>query len=156
MAAPHLLRARSFNSRPHKEVDDFSTISEDPFLNFQLTTSQGGRHALKTFAGFLEDFQLTTSQGGRRSKLRWTGVESFFQLTTSQGGRRVFQELFDQEDEIFQLTTSQGGRPCRCNTCPSHPPFNSRPHKEVDSDSEEVVASFAFFQLTTSQGGRLI
>ena len=39
----YYLRSRSFNSRPHKEVDGGDTSDPQQLLFFQFTTSQGGR-----------------------------------------------------------------------------------------------------------------
>ena len=122
------------------------------------------------------DFQLTTSQGGRRSDVFSVSVPLFFQLTTSQGGRPE-RHVCGRSFTVFQLTTSQGGRPFRRFFMSSRQSFNSRPHKEVDNhciDSDAGIWSFNSrphkevdikryrrkrsldaFQLTTSQGGRL-
>ena len=58
-------RIRTFNSRPHKEVDHTSTLMSLERAIFQLTTSQGGRHFSEGRTRLFATFQLTTSQGGR-------------------------------------------------------------------------------------------
>ena len=99
----------SFNSRPHKEVDNAVLTGIKDGFAFQLTTSQGGRpYSIYPFEMFIV-FQLTTSQGGRH--------------------RAEIRILFTS---VFQLTTSQGGRPQALQLLPDHLSFNSRPHKEVD------------------------
>ena len=40
---PSLPSKKSFNSRPHKEVDETAVVMENPEGDFQFTTSQGGR-----------------------------------------------------------------------------------------------------------------
>ena len=77
----------SFNSRPHKEVDHQAGISSLVSL-FQFTTSQGGRRANRSQRynrGGLSIHDLT-----RRSTHRIQDAVSnrcTFQFTTSQGGR---------------------------------------------------------------------
>ena len=39
-------RGRSFNSRPHTEVDNSEDFEDDGEETFQLTTSHGGRHTM--------------------------------------------------------------------------------------------------------------
>ena len=57
---------RSFNSRPHKEVDRATCRAVHTRLDFQFTTSQGGRLVPSFLVIFPTFFQFTTSQGGRR------------------------------------------------------------------------------------------
>ena len=100
----------TFNSRPLKEVDHWkaavvdgenvlsihdlsrrSTLTEDIFkvdLNFQFTTSQGGRLPPFSTICVANLFQFTTSQGGRRPLSDAQSPGGHFQFTTSQGGRR--------------------------------------------------------------------
>ena len=56
--------------------------------------------------------------------------------------------------DSFQLTTSQGGRRAWTGNVFCGYYFNSRPHKEVDTDAPKKLPSTNAFQLTTSQGGR--
>ena len=58
---------RSFNSRPHKEVDLLYCHVTSSSQHFQFTTSQGGRLSSQSFLRSASDFQFTTSQGGRRT-----------------------------------------------------------------------------------------
>ena len=159
---------KSFNSRPHKEVDAYSFNSSIVVSFFQLTTSQGGRRNIAILKPHLFPFnsrphkevdwerircrlerirfQLTTSQGGRLwLSLTWA-LYSSFQLTTSQGGRHVQKEINGSEQEVFQLTTSQGGRRLmRSRRISRLSSFNSRPHKEVDRrDIQELHRSGPF------------
>ena len=98
-------------------------------------------------------FQLTTSQGGRPfGRIRSASTTSPFQLTTSQGGRRNDSRSYIREEH-----------------------FNSRPHKEVDTELIQTLGELdisthdltrrstmkiikygnrKLFQLTTSRGGR--
>ena len=77
----------TFNSRPHKEVDEhvfpvkeFSNLSTHDLT--RRSTFPGGASGYVWIA-----FQLTTSQGGRHSDNYAELLPDFFQLTTSQGGR---------------------------------------------------------------------
>ena len=100
----------SFNSRPHKAVDNVLSHIVILASVFQFTTSQGGRH-------------------GHRIVFQKSGI---FQFTTSQGGRRD-RDAEDVSSRRFQFTTSQGGRQCKLSLgLYSSCSFNSRPHKEVD------------------------
>ena len=99
----------SFNSRPHKEVDDFMRFTPFSICNFQFTTSQGGRPQCK---------EIIYGRG-------------FFQFTTSQGGRQTLW-MTHTADLLFQFTTSQGGRQYLGLSRTESSSFNSRPHKEVD------------------------
>ena len=102
-------KIKSFNSRPHEEIDafyrclinvlvisthDLARRSTTEFYDlglgsstFQLTTSQGGRPRKAVPSLSFNGFQLTTSQGGRRSNWQSSSFMELFQLTTSQGGR---------------------------------------------------------------------
>ena len=76
-----------------------------------------------------------------------------FQLTTSQGGRQ-FSCPLGRCGELSTHDLTRRSTPLLRRVRSFLPPFNSRPHKEVDiavgiSDVDELV-----FQLTTSQGGR--
>ena len=168
--------ARSFNSRPHKEVDWIGKTISMTQSSFQLTTSQGGRLNSIPPPVTALSFQLTTSQGGRHAAAGLKQAAEVFQLTTSQGGRQE-SGWRKWKKRSFQLTTSQGGRRV-ISVCPSclfqsfnsrphkevdleHNPFsfdrrsfNSRPHKEVDEMPWFCIVISISFQLTTSQGGR--
>ena len=144
----------SFNSRPHKEVD------------FSVNIKQSGQRL----------FQFTTSQGGRPHPVLSCKNMSIFQFTTSQGGRLDFLRGCCAVAHDFQFTTSQGGRRHRTQVLALLQSFNSRPHKEVDDNSEDVeedeplsihdltrrsttltsspLDKYLASQFTTSQGGR--
>ena len=79
-------------------------------INFQLTTSHGGRRAVLDDPGLWRSFQLTTSHGGRQVEIVQAQIVYAFQLTTSHGGR-PFSYAVGFVAFNFQLTTSHGGRP---------------------------------------------
>ena len=100
---------RSFNSRPHAEVD-FTVIPNEIIRNLsthdltQRSTCDSGRICLGR-----DNFQLTTSRRGRLSRTNTANMKVIFQLTTSRRGRRLHSAHF-----TIEVT------------------FNSRPHAEVD------------------------
>ena len=101
--------ATPFNSRPHKEVDEFSVLLS------LFSSSFNSRPHKEVDVVFYDCIHITI----------------IFQFTTSQGGRPG--EMSDKEQKaIFQFTTSQGGRPVLSSWLRNISPFNSRPHKEVD------------------------
>ena len=55
---------------------------------------------------------------------------------------------------LFQLTTSRRGRPDIALPLTVYARFNSRPHEEVDDDSDGLSGHTLAFQLTTSRRGR--
>ena len=123
--------SRSFNSRPHEEVD-------------------------WNFAGGIkrnEIFQFTTSRGGRPSLIGERIGSKIFQFTTSRGGR-LSRGGWGDDRVLFQFTTSRGGRLNRCKGCSNSTSFNSRPHEEVDCHSFLTIEVIKCFQFTTSRGGR--
>ena len=122
----------TFNSRPHKEVDEDDRVKNLEEQVFQLTTSQGGRPDRQDLCIQLSLFQLTTSQGGRQSQ-------------------RVYRETVEQLS-THDLTRRSTVVPYRNVPVPAS--FNSRPHKEVDRERALALPGLRFFQLTTSQGGR--
>ena len=155
---------KTFNSRPHKEVDGIQPCFHKHHYAFQLTTSQGGRpdpeavraeiaglstHDLTRRSTQLDIlivrpriFQLTTSQGGRPIYPLKGDDNMAFQLTTSQGGRPQSSGEHTRSGH-FQLTTSQGGRLQIRLSLLRLPSFNSRPHKEVDSKYPQLSRIFA-------------
>ena len=82
------------------------------------------------------------------------GIDDTFQFTTSHGGRHGYQpaETEDTDLSIHDLT--------RRSTVRGHcllsvvPPFNSRPHTEVDVKRHSPICHNLIFQFTTSHGGR--
>ena len=100
---------KSFNSRPHEEVDTAPSPMRTAPIVFQFTTSRGGRQYHNRNARYNGLFQFTTSRGGRRTSLCRDSEQIAFQFTTSRGGRQ-------------SIGRAEGlGRS-----------FNSRPHEEVD------------------------
>ena len=115
-------RPYSFNSRPHKEVDQAPEYQKMGMGVFQFTTSQGGRRIPKSVYEKQFSFQFTTSQGGRLQM--WMKIQCLVH---------------------FQFTTSQGGRRGCNNSCGCGCSFNSRPHKEVDcSYPQNEKQAFSF------------
>ena len=113
-------------------------------------------------------FQFTTSQGGRHNNLLLLPCSIIFQFTTSQGGRRA--EIPDNalaiplsiHDLTRRSTISRCNNIRFCFDLSIHDltrrstrmylilvlfgfPFNSRPHKEVDCESEEVAQKMTAF-----------
>ena len=123
--------SKSFNSRPHKEVD---RSRSRPRRNCGSFNSRPHKEVDAICADFPSDRVLSTHDLTRRSTRRdgeWVDLWTF-QLTTSQGGRLLFH--------VLRFRSS---------------PFNSRPHKEVDTLPDSLPAlRNHHFQLTTSQGGR--
>ena len=123
----------TFNSRPHKEVDVGDFFNNLPGPIFQFTTSQGGRRIRRGAEAKIMTFQFTTSQGGRHKHLKISLKKKLFQFTTSQGGRRLPDNLDPEliplsiHDLTRRSTGLHGDNLIRLN------PFNSRPHKEVDT-----------------------
>ena len=166
----------SFNSRPHTEVDG----SRRSFLMYQIPFNsrphtEVDKERLRRRAAY------ETFNSRPHTEVDIVGMEKLqkklnFQLTTSHGGR--LKEMPGLKNiQTFQLTTSHGGRQDLYRPLHLRPPFNSRPHTEVDqflSSIGQIVylsthdltrrstavsgstTSVIFaFQLTTSHGGRL-
>ncbi len=186
----------SFNSRPHKEVDrrlkafsvrfdlsihDLTRRSTTAIrkhgnaLNFQFTTSQGGRRSRRGSCKTRLTFQFTTSQGGRLDVLHTHYTKTSFnsrphkevdpgfqkniltninfQFTTSQGGRR--RDVIAVADDIFfQFTTSQGGRLLKRYILTPVLNFQFTTSQGGRQDPHFIESYFPVFQFTTSQGGR--
>ena len=115
------LISSSFNSRPHKEVDQTgSPLSNACDLSIHDLTRRSTSSPRPP--SFITAFQFTTSQGGRRYSIIIRTPIIAFQFTTSQGGRRTYS-----------------------GNSSAIKPFNSRPHKEVDGTRvlpNFVVATF--------------
>ena len=125
---------RYFNSRPHKEVDGQSQENNLDICVFQLTTSQGGRPWFRFNGAWNSNFNSRPhKEVDANSAFFLKLMQLIFQLTTSQGGRRQTSRV-RQRLLLFQLTTSQGGRPLIIISKKLEIYFNSRPHKEVDSN----------------------
>ena len=167
-------RLRTFNSRPHKEVDNSAFIKKCSKASFQLTTSQGGRLDRPVFK-----IQIRSFNSRPHKEVDWKPVAcagrclSFNSRPHKEVDKSCFRILRDFT--TFQLTTSQGGRPLPVTALFSQTTFNSRPHKEVYFTCSATAAfkihsthdltrrsttfpgyssAMSFFQLTTSQGGR--
>ena len=124
-------------------------------LEFQLTTSQGGR---QIFSSFEHPIKIYFNSRPHKEvdwvKLVTCTLKRYF-------NSRPHKEVDGQSQEnnldicVFQLTTSQGGRPWFRFNGAWNSNFNSRPHKEVDANSAFFLKLMQLiFQLTTSQGGR--
>ena len=98
-----------FNSRPHEEVDRWSSSVSMVERLFQLTTSRRGRHV------FLP-------------KVDGRGIISTHDLT-KRSTKVIAKNTFAIK---FQLTTSRRGRPQKFPFKNNKGYFNSRPHEEVD------------------------
>ena len=167
--------SRSFNSRPHAEVDcDSGRICFGQDLSTHDLTQRStlSQYVLAIFSE-LSTHDLT-QRSTTPSALRQCLISSFnsrphaevdmcghrivvasmsFQLTTSRRGRhtsRIDVSLFS----VFQLTTSRRGRPAFSPEDIIGSPFNSRPHAEVDPRRKELALCLKIFQLTTSRRGR--
>ena len=81
-------------------------------------------------------------------------VDETFQLTTSRRGRRHWYNHSGIRLNIstHDLTKRSTGMPEQVLDCSKH--FNSRPHEEVDSNSQYLCVLTYIFQLTTSRRGR--
>ena len=149
-----LRRIRTFNSRPHEEVDPQPIAFDGSDLIFQFTTSRGGRHLMygATFCCSLS-FNSRPHEEVDVIHIHIISLEKIFQFTTSRGGRRLMQTLlsntlvlsihdltrrstfpiiFFDAPRDFQFTTSRGGRRTIRMGTRSRATFNSRPHEEVD------------------------
>ena len=123
---------KPFNSRPHKEVDNTDVTN---LLNAYLSIHDLTRRSTP---------ETLTS-----------GCTLIFQFTTSQGGRPYLpsvsiQPLYLSIHDLTRRSTST-----IVSHLPQILPFNSRPHKEVDSGKTTFYSRYFVFQFTTSQGGRL-
>ena len=102
------LFSRSFNSRPHKEVDSYFK----PYsMTIALSIHDLTRRSTEDIMRYADTADLSIHDLTRRST-----TTSLFLLI-----------LF-----TFQFTTSQGGRHSCCGGNGRRKSFNSRPHKEVD------------------------
>ena len=64
----------TFNSRPHTEVDMDRKSLLMAMMNFQFTTSHGGRPSLMRIWRSRSLFQFTTSHGGRREVANYENI----------------------------------------------------------------------------------
>ena len=146
--------ATTFNSRPHKEVDDYTVLDSRARAAFNSRPHKEVDTTRGTWLSLEQAFQLTTSQGGRPVSGRVPDVPHH--LSTHDLTRRStfpFLRLcstyaLSTHDLTRRSTPSAIQRRSRAFS------FNSRPHKEVDVTIVSTVWETINFQLTTSQGGR--
>ena len=165
----------SFNSRPHKEVDDDVTQPE----NLKKLSIHDLTRRSTSSTGHIRADQPTFNSRPHKEvdipSFPITEKVVFFQFTTSQGGRRSappFQTLLYS----FNSRPHKEVDPPGTRSVSSRSSFNSRPHKEVDDLCRDQVLCHLLsihdltrrstlkysedpagssFQFTTSQGGRL-
>ena len=145
---------RYFNSRPHEEVDSFSSLLTFSEYVFQLTTSRGGRllaAPLKIFTSAISTHDLT-----RRSTLCSFPLCFSFRYFNSRPHEEVDDFVSFREQIEVISTHDLTRRSTRIPFCPQYrrEHFNSRPHEEVDFDEVALMPESFVFQLTTSRGGR--
>ena len=81
-------------------------------------------------------------------------VSLVFQLTTSQGGRRTSEKIKSIMDYISTHDLARRSTLAIVRDEQVCYYFNSRPHKEVDTQKIDVQRQTITFQLTTSRRGR--
>ena len=121
-----------FNSRPLKEVDTIDIVHNPNRLDFQFTTSQGGRRS--QYATISSLIILSIHDLSRRSTISTLYVR-FMMISFNS---RPLKEV----DRIAMMGVE------------ARRTFNSRPLKEVDNDEKGNRGTEYLFQFTTSQGGR--
>ena len=104
-----------FNSRPHKEVDNFGGSNEKTDISISTHDLTRRSTDSELFCIIATLFQLTTSQGGRQViLLRYVLFFHFNSRPHKEvDGYRLIPDCYKA---VFQLTTSQGGRQISC-TC---------------------------------------
>ena len=144
----------SFNSRPHKEVDEGHVRSHDRRKSFNSRPHKEVDCIRITVCILV--IHLSIHDLTRRSTCmtlgRWDSTT--FQFTTSQGGRPSATG-YKGASEAFQFTTSQGGRPVA--SAASLISFSLSIHDLTRRSTTSAFAAFTAgrtFQFTTSQGGR--
>ena len=168
---------KTFNSRPHTEVD--TLLMHVPYCHilFQFTTSHGGRRYGP--GEILSAFRLSLHVRPLRSRLMTECLEQCRHLSIHDLTRRSTRSCIPTRHSqyAFQFTTSHGGRRLsfriiihssflsihdltRRSTCGRSAitifsrSFNSRPHTEVDHAVFDSIGNSSVFQFTTSHGGR--
>ncbi len=142
----------SFNSRPHKEVDEGASLTHSDIV---LSIHDLTRRSTLISPDLPETgfFQFTTSQGGRHM----FRISSYLYSTFNS---RPHKEVDYQPHPPVCLHRPFNSRPHKevdlSQPVPKsfHRSFNSRPHKEVDLPRRHQRSSRLSFQFTTSQGGR--
>ena len=121
-----------FNSRPHEEVDLCKNWFKTQIMQFQLTTSRGGRpNGVVRYIGLLH---ISTHDLTRRSTRLLRCILSNRLHFNSRPHEEVDLSLY-----VVPLAFKY---------------FNSRPHEEVDLQIFLPYHPVLTFQLTTSRGGR--
>ncbi len=123
---------RSFNSRPHEEVDRAGWALTDCRAVLQLTTSRRGRLTAIEGRRTTNKLQLTTSRRGRLYSLNNILDIYMLQLTTSRRGRPYIRisaspALRASTHDLTKRSTLPRTAGLCYTSC-----FNSRPHEEVD------------------------
>ena len=118
----------TFNSRPHKEVDEYRL----------------GRREADNGLSIHDLTRRSTKSGGSVSAPSRLSIHDLTRRSTTSSEPHL-------KTRDFQFTTSQGGRPLMI--LPSHTfprSFNSRPHKEVDYllDSDFCCVILSIHDLT--------
>ena len=94
------VRKCSFNSRPHKEVDCEWAEYPTKVLDFQLTTSQGGRLPCQPFSTAGKPFNSRPHKEVDEKQVTEVDSPQIFQLTTSQGGRQLFPHAIHRLSDL--------------------------------------------------------
>ena len=146
-------KIKSFNSRPHEEIDAFYRCLINVLV---ISTHDLARRSTTEFYDLglgSSTFQLTTSRRGRLEKHTKTVPPTYF---NSRPHKEVDPEIASEPTlhhiSTHDLTKRSTARAQFKSSCTHN--FNSRPHEEVDV-SRRRHRSQLLFQLTTSQGGRL-
>ena len=130
---PHFLEfEKSFNSRPHKEVDLY-VCAED------------GSHVLS-----IHDLtRRSTPPFQEKSQVKTLSIHDLTRRSTC-----LCEFRFRRDDILSIHDLTRRSTVSLHSTAARLSPFNSRPHKEVDSSCFDIRCGYTF-QFTTSQGGRL-
>ncbi len=124
--------SRSFNSRPHAEVD--STARDGVYPLCALSTHDLTQRSTSFQVCWIPAIHLSTHDLTQRS----TAI-----LTTScRRNALSTHDLTQRSTRLFHVQYSHS------------PPFNSRPHAEVDQTRIRLFSYHVVFQLTTSRKGR--
>ena len=143
----------SFNSHPHKEDDGEPLVVQVHGKVFQLTSSQGGWHAVLVLEN--DPLLLSTHILTRRMTEQRQQSPMFIILSTHILTRRmtvcfyIFNGGWDLSTHI--LTRRMTVR--RLLMHYGMESFNSHPHKEDDNKPSNMTYREWIFQLTSSQGG---
>ena len=93
---PQNITPATFNSRPHKEVDQVALAVAALRRYFQFTTSQGGRLPFRFHQIVRTSFNSRPHKEVDSTQMEFRSSCVIFQFTTSQGGRRnVLRKCFN-------------------------------------------------------------